>query len=265
MPQADVIQNTKMLITKEKIIKDIQQLGVKPGDTLMVHSSLKSIGWVCGNEQTVVDAILETVTTNGTVIMSTQTTGNSEPSNWQAPPVPKEWWEEIRTHMPAFSPERTPSVGMGKIAECFRTYPDVKRSNHPMYSVAAWGKHADEIVSNHTIHVGLGDGSPLKKLYNRKGKILLLGVAYDSCTALHLAEHRSGVRGQVEQSCAMFVNGKREWVTYSEMEMDEECFLRIGADYEKEHPFTKGYIGQAQSRLIPVASLVVFGTEWLTG
>ncbi len=66
----------------------------------------------------------------------------SDPGYWENPPVPQDWWPVIRETMPAFDPARTPTRGMGRIAELFRTWPGAIRSNHPVDSFAALGKHA---------------------------------------------------------------------------------------------------------------------------
>lgn len=115
--------------------------------TIIVHSSLSSMGWVCGGGVAVVQALMDVVSEEGTIVMPTHTVDNSDPSEWENPPAPEDWWSIIRENMPAYHPDFTPTRAMGKIVEVFRTYPDVKRSHHPTYSFAAWGKHADYILS----------------------------------------------------------------------------------------------------------------------
>lgn len=90
MEEFSIVNKTKTMNTKESIIEDFKRLGLEKGMTVIVHSSLSSIGWVCGGAVTVVQALMETVTEYGTIVMPTQTTYNSEPSYWQNPPVPEE-------------------------------------------------------------------------------------------------------------------------------------------------------------------------------
>lgn len=106
-------------------------MGLEEGMVVIVHSSLSAFGWICGGPVTVVQAFMDSVGEEGTIVMPTQTADNSDPSGWQNPPVPQEWWPIIREEMPAFDPEVTPTRGMGKVVEAFRTYPGVKRSVHP--------------------------------------------------------------------------------------------------------------------------------------
>jgi len=104
MREKTIVEKTKTLLTKDILVRDLKRLGVREGITMIVHSSLSSLGWVCGGAVTVIQALMETVTEEGTIVMPTQTTYNSEPSYWQNPPVPGDWWEPIREHMPAYDP-----------------------------------------------------------------------------------------------------------------------------------------------------------------
>lgn len=100
--------------------------------TIIVHSSLSSIGWISCGAVAVVEALMKVVTEEGTIIMPTQSSDLSDPKHWSRPPVPEDWWQIIRDNVPAFDSRITPTRGMGEIVECFRTYPNVVRSNHPL-------------------------------------------------------------------------------------------------------------------------------------
>jgi aminoglycoside 3-N-acetyltransferase len=129
---------------------------------LIVHSSLKSIGWVIGGPVTVVQALIEAISPEGTLIMPTHSSDYSDPEPWQNPPARSVTWPIIREHMPAFDTAITPSTYMGIIPEVFRTFPDTRRSYHPTVSFCAFGKHAEQIVSNHSLSYSLGEESPLE-------------------------------------------------------------------------------------------------------
>lgn len=249
--------------TIDSLVRDFQHLGVEKGMTIIVHSSLKSLGWVCGGAVAVVEALMQTVGKSGTIVMPTQSAQLSEPSYWESPAVPEEWWETIRQEMPAFDPKTTPTLGMGKIVECFRSYEGVVRSNHPMSSFAAWGKHRDFIISEQHLSFSLGKHSPLQKLYDLQASILLIGVGYDNNTSLHLAEYNADSCFTYQQGSPIMENGKRVWKEYEEYIYDVGYFPIIGKEYEKTHSVSIDKVGQAECRLIPQKELVDFATEML--
>lgn len=115
-----IIKRTKTPVTKQSIMTDLSSLGVAPGMTLLVHSSLSAFGWVCGGPVAVILALEEALGRMGTLIMPTFSTDLSDPSEWQNPPVPKAWWNIIRQTMPAYDPDLTPTRDVGVVPECFR-------------------------------------------------------------------------------------------------------------------------------------------------
>jgi aminoglycoside 3-N-acetyltransferase len=100
--ELQVIERTKVPVTVHSLEQDLRALGVKPGMVLLVHSSLSSLGWVCGGAVAVIEALESVLTSEGTLIMPTHSGELSEPSYWQHPPVPEAWWQTIRDTMPAF-------------------------------------------------------------------------------------------------------------------------------------------------------------------
>jgi len=229
-----------------------------------VHSSLRALGWVCGGPVAVVQALMDVVGEKGTVVVPTQTGGCSDPTHWSNPPVPSSWWATIKEQMPAFDPRITPSSQMGAIAETLRTWPGTLRSSHPQASFAAWGRHAEEIVADHALDYGLGEQSPLARIYDLDGHVLLLGVGYDNCTSFHLAEYR--VPGSVPhmQGTPVLENRVRVWKTLKDIEIDSDIFPEIGVDFEREVQVSIGLVGSAQCRLFRQRSGVDFTQGWLT-
>jgi aminoglycoside 3-N-acetyltransferase len=263
MSEEQAVNKSTSLITAESLRKDLEMLGVKDGMTLIVHSSLSSIGWVCGAEQTVIQALLEAAGKKGTIVMPSQSLGNSDPGFWQNPAVPKEWWEGIRKSLPAYDPKTTPTRGMGRVAELFRTYPGAKRSAHPTVSFSAIGDMAEEITGTHSIDYPFGEYSPLARLYELGSMVLLIGVGYDNNTSMHLGEYRAGGLNTYKQSSAILEDGKRVWKTYTEVVVDSERFSEIGRAFEKEHSVRKGKLGLADCLLMNQREIVDFTAQWL--
>ena len=152
----NIVKKTERPNTFDSLRRDFISLGLKPGMVVIVHSSLSNIGWTVGGPVSIIDALMDVLTRKGTLVMPTFSSGNTEPSEWQNPPVPKEWWPVIRMYTPAFHLDKIPTRGMGTIPETFRKYPNVIRSYHPTSSFAAWGKYAKKITKNHPLENDLG-------------------------------------------------------------------------------------------------------------
>lgn len=253
---------TSLPATRTSLAGDLAALGLSTGDTVLVHTSMKAIGWVPGGQVAVVQALLDVLGPDGTLVVPTQTGGNSDPKLWSRPPVPQEWWPVIREHMPAFDPAITPSLGIGAVAEAVRTWPGAVRSDHPHTSFAAVGARAAALMARHDLASQLGEGSPLRALEDVGARVLLLGVGYDACTAFHLGEYRVPSR-KTEHSGAVLTDRGREWITYVDVATDSDDFDRLGAAYEPTATVRRGQVGNADSRLFPLPEAVAFATEWL--
>lgn len=263
--EGQIVEATKEPITRKRLVEDLRNAGVNPGDTLIAHTSMRTIGWIVGGAVTVIEALMEAVSDQGTLVMPTQSTDNGEPSRWRHPPVPEAWWQVIRDETPPYNPETTPTRKMGTVVETFRKYPNVHRSGHPNASFGAWGRKAEYVVESHPVDDVFGDRSPLGKLYELNAKILLVGIGLEANTSLHLAEFKANLPDMPKESkgAAVLENGKRVWKTWETLEYNDEDFHKIAADYEKEAGLTPVFIGQAESHIFSMKSLIDFGMEWL--
>lgn len=253
------------VILKEDIVRQLRKVGLERGDTVMVHTSLKRMGYVCGGAQTVIEALIEVVGDTGTILMPTQSWKNLDPEegvHWEADEAD---WQKIRDNWPAYDKHLTPTNTMGAVAEMFRRYPGSLRSDHPARSVCAWGKHAAYLTEKHDFSNIFGDGSPIGKLYELDGKVLLLGTGYDKNTSLHLADARASYPGKhtyIAHS-AVLEDGKRVWKAYETLFVDGEDFEEIGAGFERTHPVSRVQIGGADVRLMRQRELVDFAVHWI--
>lgn len=265
MPEETYIQKTDRPRTVTSLSADLRALGLAEGGTVLVHASLSSLGWVVGGAQAVIQALTQTLGETGTLVMPAYCTDNTEPRDWQAPPVPEAWWQTVRDDTPAFDPRETPTREMGKIAETFRSWPGVRRSSHPATSFCAWGRHAEKITQNHGLENSFGEKSPLARLYDERGQVLLLGVGHDRNSSLHLAEHRSEWPGKrtYEQGTAMRVDGKRKWVCFNDLWSESQDFAAIGAAFDATGCPQTGKVGGAAAKLMSQVALVDFGVKWI--
>jgi aminoglycoside 3-N-acetyltransferase len=237
-------------------------MGLRTGETLLVHSSLSSLGWVCGGPGVVVEALLDVLGGSGTLVVPTHSGDNSDPAHWGNPPVPEAWWADIRASMPAFDARTTPTLGVGVVPETVRNWPGAVRSCHPQTSFAAVGPRAAAIVDGHALDCRLGEFSPLARLEEGRARVLLLGAGFESCTAFHLAEYRIPAP-RTDNSFAVMTPQGREWATVRDTSISSDRFDELGAAFEKERPVARGMVGGAQARLFDLADAVAYAESWL--
>jgi len=163
------------VFTLKMLLLELKRIGLKEGDTVLVHSSLSKIGYVEGGPVTIVDALLEAVGEKGNLLMP------SSPS----PGSTKEYLDQS----PVFDVKETPSR-MGVISEEFRKRKGVVRSLHPTEPVCAFGPDAKELTKDHFGQLTpYNENSPFYKVSEKEGKILMIGTTLiNSGTSLHTLE-----------------------------------------------------------------------------
>lgn len=245
------MENT-IIITKEIIINGLKKLGLKQGDTVLVHSSLSSFGYVDGGADTVVDALLETVGKEGTVLVPTLT--GSEKLSAENPPV-----FDVCNAI----------CWTGKIPETLRKRATAIRSLHPTHSVAAIGAKAKYFTDDHEKCVTpCGHNSPYHKLAKAGGYVLFLGVDLCCCTLFHTAEEFA----DVDYVC------QNEWVTATMVDYkgiehkikikihkygDERNFTKMEPILVEKKILVKGKVGNADVRLLKAGKFLELTTEIL--
>src|SRR3989339_528264 len=235
----------KVYVTKNIIIDELKRVGLKKGDSVLVHSSLSKLGYVEGGVEKVIDALLETVNApeQGTVFVPT-ITGTVKMSK-DDPPV--------------FDPINTPCWA-GKIPETFRLRVEAKRSLHPSHSIAVIGKLSDYYIKDHeNSPTPCGKNTPYWRLAEQNGYILFLGADLRSCTFLHTLEELAGCKYHMQKDrvkAKIIVNGKavnkemylHQWGTPRDFTKIEPMLLEKGI-------MKKGKIGNAEVRLVSAKGL----------
>ncbi|MHB1435637.1 MAG: AAC(3) family N-acetyltransferase [Thermoplasmata archaeon] len=242
-------------------------MGLSEGSAILVHASLSALGWVVGGAQTVVLALEDTIGGAGTLMMPAYSMNAPEPSLWENPPVPETWWETIRREWPPFDRELSPSRQLGIIAETFRHQRGTERSDHPNHSFCARGPQAKTLLETHSLDDGLGEGSPLARLYELGGQVLLLGVDHSSNSSLHLAEYRAQWPGKRRASpvrTRIIREGSVVEGVIHDPDLNSDDFGRLGADFESELGWVRtGPVGAGRGRLMEQGPLVDFAVRWI--
>lgn len=175
-----------MTVTKSDIVCGLKQWGLKYEDSVLIHSSLSSFGYVEGGAAAVIEALRETVGNEGSVLVPTLTGAITDTSS----------------HPPVFD-VRTSVCWTGKIPETLRRNPRAKRSLHPTHSVAGIGGKTESLLTGHEKGSSPCDQySPYYKNAAAGGYILLAGVDQESNTTVHCCEELAGVPYHLQQDIA---------------------------------------------------------------
>jgi len=150
-----------------RLVEDLRALGLRAGDRVVVHASIRAIGPVECGPTGAAKALLATVGPRGLVVVPT-------------------FSYDSRHFDPASTAGRT-----GALAETLRGWPGATRSLHPFYSVAAVGPEAADLCEGHELVAGTAAGSPLDRLAEAGGSVLMLGTGHTANTTVHVGEFRA--------------------------------------------------------------------------
>ena len=235
-------------IASTQLQRELKDLGICAGDTLMVHASLRSVGSVEERGQGVLSALLGVLGPEGTLMAYADFEPTSE--------------------VPYFDIKRSPARrGYGVFAELVRTHPGAVRSANPGASMVAIGVGAQWLCEEHPLNYGYGPESPLGKLVSVGGKVLLLGSDLDQVTLLHLAEHLADIPDKrvVTRSLNVLRNDDTAGsVMIEEFDtsrpvvsgMPERFFASVVEEFLATGAASSGLVGQALSYLLPAKELV---------
>lgn len=241
-------------IEKQDIVDGLKELGLSSGHHVLVHSSLSSFGHVIGGAEAVIDALLECVGGEGTVLVPTLTGHESlSPAN---PPV--------------FDVAETP-CWTGRIPETFRRRLEAVRSQHATHSVAAIGARAEYLTRDHVDSVSpCDDLSPYGNLARtEKGRILLIGVDHECSTVFHHVEEAAGLdyHLQNEFSRATIRVGGREFHRHILLHRygTPRCFNVMEPLFVERGIQASKVIGKSVCRLVNTREMVAITLQALKG
>ncbi len=259
----------QLIITKSRLIQDLHTIGLSEGQTVMLHVSVKAIGWIVGGPSIVLESILEVLTPTGTLMMLASWEDNPyDLSRW-----PEERQERYLSECPPFDPKssRADHREMSILTEYLRTWPGTCRSRHP-FSFVAVGQRADWITKDEPWQYRTGPGSPLAKLCEVDGVVLLLGPVLGSITLLHHAEHLANVPNKKVDHYRMpvLVDGQSVWMDFEEydttlgiVDWPDDYFVTIAMEYLSTGHGHTGKVGFAEAHMLEAAPLNAFGVRWM--
>jgi aminoglycoside 3-N-acetyltransferase len=248
--------------TRANIYADLKRLGIAEGDTVMPHVSVSSLDFVIGGLRSVLDALYDAVGDSGTLLMPAFTGDLTDPATWFKPPVPEKDWPAIRDAMPAFNPERTPSKGIGALAELFRTETGTSRSSHPVSSFCARGPNAKRLLFNHALNSRFGKDSPLGEFCKLAGKVVLIGSPYESMTLLHMTTYELEDGLIADQQSPILVDENKAWVSYQDRSLSWQWFAGAVENLIEKGIARVGTVSNARTLVVDAGSAVAETITW---
>ncbi len=252
----------KTAATFDSLVADGRRLGLEPGDTVMMHASMRAVGPILGGPDVLIDALREVVGPNGTLMMYA---GCQPPyDHIGRGGFDDETLAFIEANLPPFDPASSRADrDHGILAEFLRTYPGTVCSDNPPARMAALGGRAEELTADHPMDFGYGPGSPLAKLCEAAGKVMLIGSDHDAVTLLHHAEHLAPIPDKRILRLKVPVAGKG-WVDIEEydttsrgiVDWPERFFATIVDDLLAKEGIAAGRLGRAATVLFGAQALV---------
>ncbi len=240
----------------------------------MLHASLRAVGWVVGGPDVVLDAIREALGPHGTLCMYV----GWEDSTYEMDSWPSDRQRAYLEERPAFDPFTSRAcLDWGVLPERLRSTAGASRSDHPEASIAAVGARADWLTRDHPLQYGFGPGSPLERVVQARGEVLLLGSPRGAVTLLHYAEHLTQVPNKriARYRVPILVEGARRWVDVEELDSvggiapwwseayGNDYFAAIVDAYLARGFGRSGLVGAASSHVFDAADLTDFAARWM--
>jgi aminoglycoside 3-N-acetyltransferase len=216
-----------------ELTEQLLALGVKRVGVLLVHTAFSRVAPVEGGPLGLIEALQAALGPKGTLAMPSMSDDDDHP----------------------FDPKKTPCLGMGVVADTFWRLSGVLRSDSP-HAFAAIGPRAAEITAVHPADVPHGLDSPVGRIYELDGQVLLLGVGHDADTTIHLAENMAGVRYRLPKYLTILRDGRPTRYDYSEIDHCCQKFNLMDQWLDVERRQRRGIVGQAETRLASSRDIV---------
>lgn len=214
-------------ISQTELTRQVMDLGVRPGGVLLVHCAFSQVKPVENGPLGLIAALRAALGPQGTLVMPSMTDDDQHP----------------------FDPAQTPCQWLGVVADTFWRQPGVLRSDNP-HAFAALGPKAPLITSPHPFDFPHGLASPVGRVYELDGQVLLLGVGHTSDTTVHLGEAQAGVRYRRPKTLVVRRQGRLETLVYGEIDHCCQNFNLVDGWLDELGLQARAQVGHAQARLV---------------
>ena len=262
-------------LNSQRLVGELEALGVRKGDLLMVHASLRKIGLARseygeGGAELLLDALEAAVGPQGTLLMIL---GSQYDMDWVNERPVAERAGLLAGSAPFDTATAPAMTDVGWLAEAFRRRPGTILSDNPSGRFGARGARASELVADQPWHDYYGPGSPLEKLCDWGGKVLRLGASPDTVTALHYAEYLAPLPDKRRTRWDYLIAGdhapRHVWVECLDDNQGiaprdgEDYFALILKDFLTQKRHHSGQFGQTNAEIFQASDIVDFGSEWM--
>lgn len=232
--------DTPGLISVGRLRQQLRDLGLPAGAVVVVHTAFSRVAPVEGGPAGLILALTEVLGPAGTLVMPSMSDQDDRP----------------------FDLARTPCRHLGIVADTFWRQLDVQRGDTP-HAFAARGPHAAAIVAPQPLDVPHGPDSPVGRVRELDGWVLLLGVNHDANTTIHLAEAMGGVRYRLPHYVTVLRHGVPVRVDYQEIDHCCQRFTLVDGWLDAARAQRRGVVGHAEARLMRSRALVDAVTQRL--
>ena len=228
------------LIERDRLMQQLLNIGVQQGGVLLVHTAFSKVKPIEGGPVGLISALRSALGPDGTLVMPSMSYDDDHPFDKKTSPCPE----------------------MGVVADTFWRLPGVMRSDNN-HAFAAAGPLAERILTPHPVDIPHGLDSPVGRVYELDGQILLLGVGHDSNTTIHLCENMAGVRYRREKYITVLRDGTPTRFDYREIDHCCQNFSLADMWLDERQLQKRGKVGHADARLIRSRDIVDVVTERL--
>jgi aminoglycoside 3-N-acetyltransferase len=223
----------RAILRTSDVTAQILELGVRRGGVLLVHTAFSRVGPLEDGPRGLIRALHDALGPDGTLVMPSMSDDDDHP----------------------FDPRQTPCLGMGVVAETFWRMPGVWRSDSP-HAFAALGPDAVRITSRHPLDFPHGLDSPVGRVYDVDGQILMLGIGHDANTTIHLAEALAGVRYRRQKTLTITAGGRPVSFRYAEIDHCCDRFNLVDDWLDAAGRQRRGRVVHGEARLTSARNVV---------